>query len=258
MRLLVVNPNTSHEMTQSIKACAQSYARPDTEVFAMNPDKGPASIEGFFDDAIAVAATLDLLIRQRGKFDGYIIACGADSGIFAAREIMEAPVLGIGEAGMLTACMLGYRFSILDALHREWPQMIDLVHRYGMTDRCASIRTLGMTVLETETKTGSVVHRLLEEARKAIDQDRAEVIVLGCAGMSGLDKAMEKKLGVPVLDGVVCAVKMAEGLVDYGVSTSKISAFKHPEPKVFKNCPEAFASVGIGPAAMSRPTHDQE
>jgi allantoin racemase len=258
MRLLVVNPNTSQEMTQSIEACARGYARPDTEIVAMNPEKGPASIEGFFDDAVAVEATLDLLIQQRGKFDAYIIACGADSGVFAAREIMEAPVVGIGEAGMLTACMLGYRFSILDALHREWPQMIDLVHRYGMKDRCASIRTLGMTVLETETKTGNVLHRLLEEARKAIEQDRAEVIVLGCAGMSGLDKEMEKSLGVPVLDGVVCAVKMAEGLVDYGVTTSKASAFRHPEPKVFKNCSEGFTSVGMGPGAISRPTNDQD
>jgi len=258
MRLLVVNPNASHEMTQSIKACAQGYARPDTKIVAMNPEKGPVSIEGFFDDAIAVETTLDLLIGQRGKFDAYIIACGADSGIFAAREIMEAPVVGIGEAGMLTACMLGYRFSILDALHREWPQMIDLVHRYGMKDRCASIRTLGMTVLETETKTGTVLHRLLEEARKAIDQDRAEVIVLGCAGMSGLDKAMEKSLGVPVLDGVVCAVKMAEGLVDYGVTTSKTSAFRHPEPKIFKNCSDRLTSIGMGPEAISRPTDNQD
>lgn len=246
MRLLLVNPNTTREMTESIEACARRYARPETEIVAMNPERGPASIEGFFDDVIASEATLDLLIQQRGKFDAYIIACGGDSGLFAAREIMEAPVIGIGEAGMLTACMLGYRFSILDALDRERPQVEDLVRRYGMKDRCASIRAVEMPVLETGTKSEHVRNRLIQEARKALEEDEAEVILLGCAGMSGLDKTMEKILGVPVLDGVVCAVKMAEGLIDYGVSTSKIKAFKQPEAKVFKNCSAAIVSIGNG------------
>jgi len=244
MRLLLVNPNTTPEMTESVEAHARRYARPETEIVAMNPEKGPASIEGFFDDAIAAEATLDLLIRQKGKFDAYIIACGGDCGLFAAREVMDAPVLGIGEAAMMTACMLGYRFSLLDVLERTWSQAEDLLHRYGLKERCASIRAVNVSVLETETRSDQVRDLLIAESRKAIDEDRAEVIVLGCAGMAGLDKAMGKALGVPVLDGVVCAVKMAEGLVDYGVSTSKISAFKHPEPKVFKKCSSAIASIG--------------
>lgn len=251
MRLLLVNPNTTREITESIEAHAKRYARPGTEIVAMNPEKGPASIEGFFDDVIAAEATLDLLIRQKGKFDAYIIACGGDSGLFAAREIMEAPVLGIGEAAMLTACTLGYRFSVLDVLQRTWSQLEDLLQRYGLKDRCASIRTVEMTVLETETRSDEVRDRLIHESRKALEEDRAEVIILGCAGMAGLDKTMEEALGVPVLDGVVCAVKMAEGLIDYGVSTSKISAFKHPEPKVFKNCSSAIVSIGLRPKTVS-------
>ncbi len=246
MRLLLVNPNTTSEMTRSIGECARRYARADTQIVAVNPERGPVSIEGYFDEAVATEATLELLLRHRGMFDAYIIGCFGDPGLFAAREIMDAPVLGIAEAAMLTACMLGYRFSILDVMKRTWPQLEDLLSRYGLRDRCASIRAVEMTVLETETKSDHVRFRLVEEARKAVEEDRAEVLLLGCAGMAGLDKEIEEALGVPVLDGVICAVKMAEGLVDYGLFTSKVYAFKRPEPKKFKNCPKAVAAVGRG------------
>jgi allantoin racemase len=159
---------------------------------------------------------------------------------------MTAPVIGIAEAAMLTACTLGYRFSILDVMKRTWPQLEDLQIRYGMKSRCASVRSVDLPVLETETKSDHVIERLVVEGRKAVEEDRAEVILLGCAGMAGLDKDLEKALSVPVLDGVVCAVKMAEGLVDYQVFTSKINAYKHPERKEYRKCSPAIRAVGKG------------
>ncbi|UCF91667.1 MAG: Asp/Glu racemase [Desulfobacterales bacterium] len=246
MRVLLVNPNTTVAMTESIATCARRYARADTEIAALNPTKGPVSIEGYFDEAIATEAVLELLIRHRGCFDAYIIGCFGDPGLFAAREIMTAPVIGMAEAAMLTACTLGYRFAILDVMKRTWPQMEDLLMRYGLQRRCVSVRAVEMPVLETESKSERVRARLIAAGRKALEEDRAEVLLLGCAGMSGLDKDMEKVLGVPVLDGVVCAVKMAEGLVDYQAFTSKINAFKPPELKEFRNCSDAIATIGKG------------
>lgn len=244
MRLLLVNPNTSREMTDSIAECARRYARPDTEIVAVNPKKGPVSIEGYFDEIIAAEATLELLIQNRNNFDAYVIGCFGDPGLFAAREIMEAPVIGIAEAAMLTACMLGYRFSILDVMQRTWPQVEDILGRYGLKSRCASVRAVNLTVLETESKSKQVIEKLIAEGKKALQKDRAEVLLLGCAGMSGLDKAMQETLGVPVLDGVVCAVKMAEGLIDYEAFTSKVNAFKYPELKEFKNCSPSITMIG--------------
>jgi len=246
MRLFIANPNTSEEMTESIGRSAEKYARRDTEIVARNPERGPESIEGYFDESIATEAVLDLLLRHRGQFDAYVISCFGDPGLFAAREVMNVPVIGIAEAAMLTACTLGYRFSVLDVMQRTWPQLEDLIHRYGMKHRCASIRAVELSVLDTETKSDEVKDRLVEAGRLAVENDRAEVLLLGCAGMTGLDKEIEKKLGVPVLDGVVCAVKMAEGLVDYGVTTSKVCAYKHPEPKKFKGCSDPITTVGQG------------
>jgi allantoin racemase len=244
MRLLLVNPNTTREMTDSIAECARRYARSDTEIVAVNPEKGPVSIEGYFDETIAAEATLELLIQNRDNFDAYIIGCFGDPGLFAAREIMKAPVIGIAEAAMLTACMLGYRFSVLDVMQRTWPQVEDMLGRYGLKNRCVSVRAVDLTVLETESKSDRVFEKLVLAGKKALQKDRAEVLLLGCAGMSGLDKKMQKTLGVPVLDGVVCAVKMAEGLIDYQAVTSKVSAFKYPEQKEFKNCSPSITAIG--------------
>jgi len=215
MRLFIANPNTSEEMTESIGRSAEKYARRDTEIVARNPERGPESIEGYFDESIATEAVLDLLLRHRGQFDAYVIGCFGDPGLFAAREVMNVPVIGIAEAAMLK-------------------------------HRCASIRAVELSVLDTETKSDEVKDRLVEAGRLAVENDRAEVLLLGCAGMTGLDKEIEKKLGVPVLDGVGCAVKLAEGLVDYGVTTSKVCAYKHPEPKKFKGCSDPITTVGQG------------
>lgn len=244
MRLLLINPNTTREMTESIAECARRYARSDTEIVAVNPEKGPVSIEGYFDEIIAAEATLELLIQNRDNFDAYIIGCFGDPGLFAAREIMKAPVIGIAEAAMLTACMLGYRFSVLDVMQRTWPQVEDMLGRYGLKNRCVSVRAVDLTVLETESKSEQVFDKLVAAGKEAVQKDRAEVLLLGCAGMSGLDKAMQKTLGVPVLDGVVCAVKMAEGLIDYQAFTSKVNAFKYPELKEFKNCSASISAIG--------------
>ncbi|MBW1696640.1 MAG: aspartate/glutamate racemase family protein [Deltaproteobacteria bacterium] len=241
MRLLIVNPNTTVMMTEHISEYARQYARSDTEIVGVNPQKGPVSIEGFFDEAIASEAILDLLIQNRENYDAYIIACFGDPGLFAAREIMKAPVIGIAEAAMLTACMVGYRFSVLDIMERTRPQIEDLLGRYGFGHRCASIRAVGAKVLETTQDPEIIKEKLIKEGKKAVEEDGAEVLLLGCAGMAGLDKSIERALNVPVLDGVVCAVKIAEGLVDYGISTSKVRAFKYPEPKEFKNCSPAIS-----------------
>jgi allantoin racemase len=158
------------------------------------------------------------------------------------REITNKPVLGIAEASMYIACMLGYKFSIVTT-NDEWePLLWDTVHHYGLGSRCASVRTTGMAVLDLEAASEADTHNMiLEGARQAINQDGAEVICLGCAGMAGLDKQLEDVLGVPVIDGVVGALKLLEGLVGYGVHTSKRRAYATPARKELLKLPPIFA-----------------
>jgi allantoin racemase len=134
---------------------------------------------------------------------------------------------------MHMACLFGYKFSIVTILERARPVFEELVRRVGLESKCASIRTTTLRVLDIE-KDPSITLRILTEAgRAAIIEDGAEVICLGCAGMTGLDKPMEKALGVPVLDGVVCAIKFAEAAYDYKLKHSKVKAYMKPEPKEY-------------------------
>jgi allantoin racemase len=144
---------------------------------------------------------------------------------------------------MLMACMLGYKFSVVTT-NDEWgPLLWDAVKHYGLAERCASVKTTGIPVLALESSEQDTQSLIEQAALKAIQEDGAEVICLGCAGMTGLDKYLEKSLGVPVVDGVVAALKLLEGLVGYGLHTSKRRAYAQPGRKELLNLPGIFGEA---------------
>lgn len=243
MRLLVINPNTSEEMTADIGEAARRYARPDTEVETVCPEWGPRSIEGHYEDYVAAVAMLDVVRERAADFDGVVIACFGDPGLAAARELSPVPVVGIAEAAMLTACTVAHRFSVVTVLPRVKPFLEDVVRYHGLDARCASIRTTPLSVLDCERDPAAAEREIVKASRAAIAEDGAEAICLGCAGMGPLDKAVQAEIGAPVLDGTACAVKLLEGLVEYGLFTSRVAAYKEPEPKEFVDYPRRPVSA---------------
>jgi allantoin racemase len=242
MRILLINPNTSEEFTSKVENVARKYAAAGTEIIARTPASGPRSIEGIYDELLSCVPTLDVALSELEQVDGIVIACYSDHPtVYALREITDKPVIGIAEASMLMACMLGYQFSVVTT-NEEWvPLLWDAVRHYGLAERCASVLSTGLQVLELESKSDVEINELiLAASRKALDEDNTEVICLGCAGMSGLDKELEPKLGVPVIDGVVAALKILEGAIAYGVKTSKRRAYAQPGHKNLVNLPAAF------------------
>ncbi len=248
MRILVINPNTTQAMTDDIGRQARKYARPDTEIVAVSPPYGPRSIEGHFEDYIAAAATVELVAQERDAYDAFVIACYGDPGLYACREVTEKPVIGIAEASIRMSAFLAHNYSIVTVLPRVRPLLQDLVRSVGMEARCASIRCCNLTVLEIEEDPRRAVVELIRESKKAVEEDHAESILLGCAGMGQLDEEIYDAVHVPVLDGTVCAVKIAEGLYDYKQFTSKKAAFAWPEPKELVAC-----SAILQEAAKGRP-----
>lgn len=243
MRVLIVNPNTSVQMTEDIDRAAKAYAAKDTEVVTVCPQWGPRSIEGHFEETVAATATVEMIAAHRNAYDGFVIACYGDPGLAAAREVTTVPVIGIAEASMLTACTVAHRFSIVTVLPRIVPMLQDLVRTNGFDVRCASIRATPLSVLEVEGDPNRAVDEIAEQSRHAIDHDGAETICLGCAGMGPLDKQLQERLGVPVIDGVAAALKMLELLATYGITTSKLAAYKQPEPKELVGCSDALRAV---------------
>ncbi len=244
MRILLINPNTSEEFTKRVQEIADRYAFPGTTAVAINPRSGPKSIEGVYDELLSSVGTLEVGIEEYKNFDAIVIACYSDHPtIYALREITDKPVIGIAEASMYVACMLGYKFSIVTT-NAEWePLLWDAVRHYGLTERCASVRSTNMPVLALEEDPEDTYDLIAKTAKLAIEEDGAEVICLGCAGMAGLDKQMEKEVNVPVLDGVVCALKLLEGFVGYSLTTSKRRAYAHPGYKPVLGFPEIFQDV---------------
>ena len=243
MKIKVINPNTCAEMTASIRVEAQRYARPGTEIVAVSPVRGPITIEDHYDEVLSAVGAVEEVRKGLDEgFDGYVIACFGDTGLYACREVAEAPVVGIAEASLLLACMLGHKFSILSILSRFKTAMEDLVKLYGLEGRCASIRCTDVAVLDFEHDRDKAKCALIVAGRQAIE-DGAEVLYLGCAGMAGLNEELEKELLVPVLDPVGAGVKMVEALVDLGAKTSKISTFQAPLPKEIVGFPETLQFV---------------
>lgn len=241
MRILIVNPNTSSEFTQSIQQVADFYKRPDTVVNAVSPQAGPHTIETRYEQLLSSQPALELILEKEGQFDGLVIACYGDHPVaYAARELTDKPVVGITEAAMYTAALLGELFSIVTTDERWEPLLWESVRRFGMQNFCASVRTTGLGTGDFEGEDEAVYQRLLEVSRQAVEQDGAEVICLGCAGMAGLDKKLQTELGVPVVDGVVAALKMVEGFLEYGLNTSKRRTYAPPPPKEMPHLPKIF------------------
>lgn len=239
MRILVVNVNTTTSMTAAIERSARRYARPDTEILAVQPDWGPDSVDTFMEGYLSAAAVVERVAMFDEPFDAVVLAGFGEPGREGLRELVDVPVLDVTDSAAAFACQLGYRYSVITTLARSIPSIEQSLRNAGMLDRCASIRATDLEVLELEQDEQRTRDRLLAEARRAIDEDRAEVICLGCAGMAGVDKGLERALGVPVVDGVVAAVKLAEGLHEYGLKTSKVGTFAAPVPKKIQGWPRA-------------------
>lgn len=243
MRLLILNPNTSEDFTRAIHEAGDAVKSPMTEVVCLNPSSGPRSIESVYDELLSCGPCLEVLIARRAEFDGFIIACYSNHPVIhAAREMLSQPVVGIMEASLHLACVVGHTFSVISSGDRAITMFWDAIKALGIEGRCASVRSTGTPVLAlADSGSVNVEELIVEEARKAVEEDGAEVISLGCAGMAGLDGRLKRELGVPVIDGVAAAVKLVEAVVGCGIQTSKRRAYAPLERKELVNLPEVFA-----------------
>ncbi len=219
-KLLVVNSNTSAAATDRIAAGCATHVGADTRVRYVNATDGPQGIDTRLDVAVSAVETARIVAQHRDDFDAFVVACGLDPGLDAARQVTDKPVIGIAEAGMLVACTLGATFSVLVPMGAQVTVMRDLVDHYGLRSRLASVRPVEMTTAELIGGRERLTMQLVGAARLAVDEDLAEVVVLTGSVMAGLEEELTSGVGVPVLSGMVCAIKLAEALIDLRVHTS--------------------------------------
>lgn len=232
MKLVVINPNSTESMTAKILAAAQAAAAAGVTVEGRTATGAPASIEGHFDEVMCAPNLLrEVRAAEEAKADAIVVACFDDPAVGACREIATGPVLGICEAGVKAASMLATSFSVVTTLPRSVPVIEELVRRYGLDHQCRRVRSAAIPVLALEEPGSNARQLIKDEILRAIEEDRCEAVVLGCAGMSDLAEWLSVETGIPVIDGVSVATKFAEALVGAGLKTSKIGAYATPNAK---------------------------
>lgn len=230
MRIVVTNCNTTQEMTEEIVRGARAAAGPGTAVTGLTPAWGPESAEGWLDSYLSAAAVLDTLRTYDGPpYDAVVMAGFGEHGREGVRELVDVPVVDITEAAAHLACLLGRRYGVVTTLARSVGQIEDSLETAGVARNCAAIVGTGLNVLDLgdDERTETAFLTAAERACAA----GAEVLVLGCAGMTGLQQVVGEKLGLPVVDGVAAAVKLAESLVALGLTTSRAGSYAEPLAK---------------------------
>lgn len=230
----VITPVTSAQIRTD--AHIQGLQRDDLVVTHSLNAIGPPSIESKFDEAFAIPGLVAEAIQaERDGADTIVIDCMADPGLDALREALTIPVLGPLETCAHLACTMGTRFSIITVLESVRPIFESLVRHYGLADRLASVRVINIPVLEIFGNEERVTSLLVDEARRAVDEDGASVIILGCTGFHGCADVMAAALredgkGIPVIDPVPATIEIAAAMVRAGLLHSKRS-FPRPSPK---------------------------
>lgn len=233
MRIRVIIPNTSEEFRDSQREERQQAAGSGVEVDVVCLSRGPESIESSYDEALAAPYVLEEVLRaEKEGYDAVTIDCAGDVAIRAVKEVARIPVVSAGEASRIFALVLGDRFSVLTVLPETVRVIEHNIRAQGIWERLASVRSVNIPVLELEDQERAT-KALLAAAREAISNEGADVIVLGCTGMSPVARRLAAELPVPVVDPAVAAIELAKSLVNMGLSQSKLS-FPAPRSKKIK------------------------
>jgi allantoin racemase len=243
MKILFANPNTSVAVTDRIAAVARAAASPGTEIVAVTGGTGVPYIATRAEAVIGARVAMELLAEHAEGCDAAVVAAFADPGVGGARELLSIPVIGMAEAAMLTACMLGRRFSIVTFATAMGPWYRECVDYNCLSGRLASIRCVTGVFRDITSVQEDMGDALAEACGQAVEQDEADVVILGGAPLAGLAATLADRVPVPLVDGVVAAVRQAEVLASMRVRKATAGTFRRPDPKPITGVPEALARL---------------
>ena len=238
--ILVVNCNTSDEVTRAIDASAQAVAAPGTRVRTVAPEWGVSSAEGYLDSFWSAASVLDLLASWQEPIDAVVMAGFGEHGREGARELLAVPVVDITDASVHLALSIAPKYGIVTSLDRTIHQIEASLATGGVLAACAGIRATGIPVLDLESSP-ETIDAIVANSRVLLEQG-AEAIILGCAGLSGRADSIAEQIGAPVIDPVRAGVGVADALIRLGLTTSKSLTYS-PLAKSRPSWPGSAASV---------------
>ncbi|MET3936818.1 aspartate/glutamate racemase family protein [Arthrobacter sp. OAP107] len=238
MKLLVINPNISDDVTALIESEARRSASPGTELVVRTAGHGVEYIETRFESLIAAGAVAEIIAEHHGQVDGVVVAAFGDPGMPALKELADVPVIGITEAALCAAALQGHRFSIIAISDRIRPWYLDCVERFGLGGRLASIRSINETLNAIGSVQRDFKETLLALSRRAVAEDGADVVILAGAPLAGLARELQGQIPVPVVDGISAGIRMAEAVVALQSAPHRAGAFAPPPVKARKGLSE--------------------
>lgn len=242
MRILVVNANTSQVVTDKVTVQARASASPGTEIVAVTGNFGARVIGTRAEHAIGEHSTLALVSEHAAACDAVLIAVSYDTGLRAARELLPIPVVGLTEAGLLTACMLGGRIGVITFGRRVRPLYDELIAGYGLASRIAGWRTLESTVAYAPGAHDELDREIAAAALGLVEHDMAETIVLTGAVMAGVPARIQHAVPVPVIDCVACGIRQAELLVQLAYPKPSTGSYAPPAGRELVNVAPAISA----------------
>jgi allantoin racemase len=244
-RLALINPNTNEQHTREMAAIAASVLPESAEVLALTAPTGPSSIETSSEEVVAAAEVLGL-VRGSGDVDAYLISCFGDPAVEAARELTDAPVVGIGEAAYRAAVLVARRFAVITTLARGIPELENGMERMGVRTKCVGVLPLGIPVSEQGEEFGDTTEATVSAGRRAVDELGAEALVLACGGMAQIEAVVRDRVGVPATNGVGFGALLAHALWRAGLQTSTVGSMAPPQEMDELRAATALRAEGQG------------
>lgn len=230
MKVLLLNPNMTVAVTERLERAAREVLAAGTILATATAPRGFPYISSRAEAQIAGAIVLEMLAEREGSYDAAIIAAFGDPGLFGARELFDRPVIGMSEAAMLTACMLGKRFGIVSFAAQMRPWYEECVESHGLSGRCAGVFCLREAFTSITDVASEKRDALVALAREAIGAG-ADVIILAGAPLAGLARTVAADIPVPLVDQVQAAIKQAETLASLSPRKANAGGFRRPPAK---------------------------
>lgn len=243
MRLLLVNSNTSTFVTDKVASAARAVAQPGTEIVPVTGTFGARVIATRTELAIAEHATIELLAEHAPGCDAVVIAVSYDVALWAAREMLSIPVVGITEAALLTASMLGGRMGVVVFGRRVLPIYQERVAGYGWAGRIAGWRAVESSAPYAAGDQSEADALTVAAVRDLVERDGAEVVVLTGAVMAGVPQRLQPQVDVPLLDGISSAVRQAELLAHMAPTKPRVGSLAPLPPREMVNMPPSIRTL---------------
>jgi allantoin racemase len=221
MKIKVVLPVPHAMWNDKIMKNCKKVCDLDTQVEIANTARGAETLEGYYYGSFALVDTIKEIVQgEKQGFDAVVVWCTANIGVEAAREVVRIPVVGIMEAAHMLAMLIGRKFSELVSVEHVVVRHLRNARNFGSESKLASVRVIGLPIKELHKDVEETFKKMYDAGKKAIEEDKADVLVLGCGAMLGITDRLRRELGVPVLEPGESGIKFAEMLVKLGLSHS--------------------------------------